>query len=80
MTDFADERRDELTAAVTLLTTKIGTLVEKLDEGALAIENHPSAFSAEIGILAEDETVMALRELPGALTELADRLPNHDGD
>ena len=31
-------------------------------------------------MLADDDTVMALRELPGALTELADRLPDEDGD
>ena len=80
MTDFADEQRDELTAVVKLLTTRIESLTEKLDEVALAIENHPSAFSAELGMLADDDTVMALRELPGALTELADRLPDEDGD
>ena len=76
MTNFADEQRDELTTAVKLLTRQIESLTEKLDEVALAIENQPSAFSAELGMLADDETVMAIRELPGALTELADRLPD----
>ena len=76
VTNFADEQRDELTTAVKLLTRQIESLTEKLDEVALAIENQPSAFSAELGMLADDETVMAIRELPGALTELADRLPD----
>ena len=80
VTDSADERRDQLTAALQLLTTRIDSLIDKLDEVALAIENQPSAFSAELGMWAEDDTVMTLRELPGALTELADRLPDQDGD
>ena len=80
MTDFADEQLDELTAVVKLLTTRIESLIEKLDEVALTIENHPSALSAELGMLVDDDTVMALRELPGALTELADRLPDEDDD
>ena len=80
MTDFSDEQRDDLTATLKLLTTKIESLTEKLDEVTLAIENHPSAFSAQLGMLADDDTVIALRELPGALTELADRLPDEHED
>ena len=63
MTNFADEQRDELTTAVKLLTRQIESLTEKLDEVGLAIENQPSAFSAELGMLADDETVMAIRAI-----------------